>query len=48
MTFTFELENTKPDPTDADPRIMNMMKGKKTPFDSKGMTCGGFKVIVDV
>lgn len=30
-----------------DPRLNNMMKGKKMPFDWKRMAYGGFKVIVD-
>jgi uncharacterized protein YbaA (DUF1428 family) len=30
-----------------DKRIINMMKGKKMPFDMKRMSYGGFKVIVD-
>jgi uncharacterized protein YbaA (DUF1428 family) len=30
-----------------DPRIINMMKGKKMPFDCKRMAFGGFKVMVD-
>lgn len=31
-----------------DPRIANMMSPKDMPFDVKRMSCGGFKVIVDV
>lgn len=31
-----------------DPRIKNMMKGKKMPFDVKRMSYGGFKTIVDL
>jgi uncharacterized protein YbaA (DUF1428 family) len=31
-----------------DPQIINMMKGRKMPFDSKRMGYGGFKVLVDV
>jgi uncharacterized protein YbaA (DUF1428 family) len=31
-----------------DPRILNMMKGKAMPFDSKRMVYGGFQVMVDV
>jgi uncharacterized protein YbaA (DUF1428 family) len=30
-----------------DPRLIKMMKSKKVPFDSKRMTYGGFKVMVD-
>ena len=30
-----------------DPRIANMMDGKKMPFDDKRMVYGGFKVLVD-
>jgi uncharacterized protein YbaA (DUF1428 family) len=30
-----------------DPRITQMMAGKKMPFDMKRMLCAGFKVIVD-
>jgi uncharacterized protein YbaA (DUF1428 family) len=30
-----------------DPRITNMMNGKKMPFDMKRMACGGFSVIVE-
>ena len=30
----------------ADPRMGQMMEGKKMPFDMKRMFCGGFKVIV--
>jgi len=30
-----------------DPRMLNMMKNKKMPFDSKKMSYGGFKVLVD-
>ncbi len=30
-----------------DPRIANMMKGKKMPFDMKRMVYGGFKTLVD-
>jgi uncharacterized protein YbaA (DUF1428 family) len=30
-----------------DPRILNMIKGKKMPFDMKRVTCGGFKVMVE-
>jgi uncharacterized protein YbaA (DUF1428 family) len=30
-----------------DPRLDEMMKGTKLPFDGKRMTYGGFKVIVD-
>ena len=32
----------------ADPRILKMMEGKKMPFDSKRMSYGGFKTIVDI
>lgn len=31
-----------------DPRITNMMAGKKMPFDAKKMAYGGFKVLVDL
>jgi uncharacterized protein YbaA (DUF1428 family) len=31
-----------------DPRIQNMMKGKKMPFDVKRMCYGGFEVLVDL
>ena len=31
-----------------DPRIINMMKRRKMPFDSKRMAYGGFEVMVDV
>jgi uncharacterized protein YbaA (DUF1428 family) len=31
-----------------DPRLIKMMKSKTTPFDSKRMAYGGFKVIVNV
>jgi len=30
-----------------DPRILNMMKGKKMPFDVKRMSYGGFKILVE-
>jgi len=30
-----------------DPRILNMMQGKKMPFDMKRITYGGFKVLVE-
>lgn len=30
-----------------DPRLADMMKGKKMPFDMKTMMCGGFKVLVE-
>ena len=30
-----------------DPRIINMMKGRKMPFDSKRMAYGGFKAVVN-
>jgi uncharacterized protein YbaA (DUF1428 family) len=30
-----------------DPRLARMMKTRKTPFDSKRMVYGGFKVMVD-
>ena len=30
-----------------DPRVANMMKDKKMPFDMKRMSYGGFRVIVD-
>jgi len=30
-----------------DPRIANMMSGKKMPFDVKRMAYGGFKILVD-
>lgn len=32
----------------ADPRIDRMMKRRDTPFDSKRMIWGGFKVVVDL
>jgi uncharacterized protein YbaA (DUF1428 family) len=31
-----------------DERITSMMEGKKSPFDMKRMTYGGFKVLVDL
>jgi uncharacterized protein YbaA (DUF1428 family) len=31
-----------------DPRILNMMKDQKMPFDMKRMTYGGFSVLVEV
>lgn len=31
-----------------DPAIINMMKSKKTPFDHKRMSYGGFKALVDL
>jgi uncharacterized protein YbaA (DUF1428 family) len=31
-----------------DPRILNMTKGKKMPFDMKRMSHGGFKALVDL
>ena len=31
-----------------DPRIQNMIKGRKMPFDVKRMSYGGFEVLVDL